>query len=124
MSSKVRKSYWYGKVIDLEPFIIGRKIPIKDRDYPKERILRYDTATQDMWESDLESIRGIFYQIEDADKKEVNEIPLEFAPYIETRKVKNLLRVFAEERKKTSNPLLYYIPQRFEDYLKGISNEK
>ncbi|KAF0145682.1 MAG: hypothetical protein FD156_657 [Nitrospirae bacterium] len=122
--SKIRKSYWDGKVIDLEPFIIGKKIPIKDRYYTKERIKRYVIATQHMWESELDFIRGIFYQIEDADKKEINEIPIELAPYIETRKVKNLLKVFAEEREKTSKPLLYDIPQRFEDYLREIKNEK
>jgi len=122
--SKVRKSYWDGKIIDLEPFIIGRKIPIKDRYYTKERIKRYDIATQHMWEFELDSIRGTFYQIDGADKKEVHEIPIELAPYIETSKVKNLLKVFAEERKKTSKPFRYDIPQRFEDYLREISNEK
>ena len=122
--SKVRKSYWDGKVIDLEPFIIGRKIPIKDRYYTKERIIRYDTVTQKMWEDDLGSIKTIFENIEESVQKKVNGIPIELTPYIETQKVKNLLKVFAEERKKTLKPYYLDLPQRFEDYLKEMGHEK
>lgn len=116
--SKVRKSYWDGKVIVLEPFRIGRKIPIRDRYYTKERIIRYDTATPTMWEDDLGFIRGIFEMIEESVQKKVNGVPIELTPYIETQKVKNLVKVFAEERKKTSKPYYLELPKRFEDYLK------
>jgi hypothetical protein len=122
--SKIRQSYWNGKVIDLEPFRIGRKIPIKDRYYTKERIMRYDTATQEMWEWDLGFIQGIFEKIEDADKKKIRGIPIKLAPYIEAQKVKNLLKVFAEERKKAAKPYYLDLPQRFEDYLKEMGREK
>ena len=113
--SKSRKSYWTEKVIDLEPFRIGRKMPIRDCE---GEFWRYDTATQRMWERGLGYIQGIFEKIEEADKKERRGIPIELAPHIEINKVKNLLKVFAEERKKTSDPNDLKLPQRFEDYLK------
>jgi hypothetical protein len=122
--SKIRQSYWNGKMIDLEPFRVGRKIPIKDRDYTKESIMRYDTATQKMWEDDLGSIKVIFENIEESVQKRVNGIPIELAPYIETQKVKNLLKVFAEERKKALKPYYLDLPQRFEDYLKEMGHER
>lgn len=121
--SKVRKSYWNGKVIDLEPFRIGRKIPIKDRYYTKERIIRYDIATQKMWDDDLGSIKVIFENIEESVQKKINGISVELAPYIETQKVQNLLKVFAEERKKVSKPYYLDLPRRFEDYLKEMGHE-
>ncbi len=113
--SKNRKSYWTDKVIDLEPFRIGRKIPIRDCE---GEFWRFDTATQKMWEDDLGSIKVIFENIEGSVQKKVNGVPIELAPYIETQKVQNLLRVFAEERKKASKPYYLDLPQRFEDYLK------
>lgn len=112
--SKGRKSYWDGKIIDLEPFRIGRKIPIKDRDDQKGGVWRYDTATEEMWEWDLGFIKSIFEKIEEDDKKR----------RIETHKLKNLLQVFAEERKKVSKPYYLDLPQRFEDYLKEMDYEK